>query len=198
MQRVNSIQFKIRMILIALFSIITVFTLLNTNSLTAYAAGSGGNAEGSDSDGNVSYLQNGVSSSNQFWLVYITDESGNVKSDVVLIQNQPMSYDFSYIYTRPEHGSLSYSRTFIGCDWGWSFGSATEDASGNKIIPGYGDEIKAWMLSPDPSIPTQTQGYTVIENLWGNQMIHDFHIRWILTVIKFLRIWKNTNSMQKM
>lgn len=177
MQKVNSIQFKIRMILTVLLSIITVFTLLNTNSLTAYAAGSGGNAEGSDSDGNVSStdLQYGISISNQFWLAYITDESGNVKSDVVLIHNNTISADFSYIYTRPEHGSIAPSRDIIGCDWGYSFGSPTEDASGNKIIPGYGDEIKAWMLSPDPTNPAQTRVYSVVQNCWGDQMMKDFH-----------------------
>lgn len=128
------------------------------------AGGTGGNGEGADGGQGTQVVTNGPKANKQFWLVYITDESGSVKSPVALIQNSEFSCDMDYVVTRPEHGSLSPSITKTGTpDFGWSF---------NEQGQGRGTLVKQWMIQKDES--GQPRGYTVIEQLWGEDMAQNW------------------------
>lgn len=151
---------KLTFLLILLLFISAIF--ISTPPLTVKADGNG---TGDDVGEGVHGIIEGPTSAKQFWLMYITDENGAVKSDVVLIENQPMNANRTYLYTRPEHGSIFPSRVYIGCDWGFAFDSN---------VNGRGTAIKQLMLSPDPTRPGQMRGISVIENYWGQQMAEKY------------------------
>lgn len=82
------INFKRILILIMA---VALLVMLPINSKIVYAS-EGGNGEGLNGGGSTQYIVNGPSANKQFWLVYITDENGSVKSPVVLIQNNNINY----------------------------------------------------------------------------------------------------------
>lgn len=128
------------------------------------AGGTGGNGEGENGGQGTQVVTNGPKASKQFWLVYITDENGSVKSPVVLIQNSEFSCDMEYVVTRPEHGSLSYSIKRTGTpDFGWSF---------NERGQGRGTLVKQWMIQKNAQGDPKALG--VIEELWGLDMAQNW------------------------
>ena len=125
------------------------------------AGGTGGNGEGADGGQGTQVVTNGPKASKQFWLLYITDENGSVKSPVAMYKSQDFSTDMTYILTRPEHGSLAPSIIDTTTPaFGWSF---------NERGQGRGTLVKQWMIQKD-SVSGQPQAATVIEQLWGTDM----------------------------
>ena len=165
-------QSKIRPKLLSLFlSIVVSLTALSyitepiqvqATELTN-AGGTGGNGEGADGGQGTQVVTNGPKASKQFWLLYITDENGSVKSPVAMYKSQDFSTDMTYILTRPEHGSLAPSQTVNNPAFGWSF---------NEQGQGRGTLVKQWMISKDAV--GQPKAYTVIEDLWGEDMAQNW------------------------
>lgn len=144
--------------------IITMLFMVCLSTTTVFA-GSGGNGTGDDGSSSASkHIDNGPAASKQFWLVYICDASGKTQSSVIMLNNQEFSTTYTYIQTRPEHGSIAPSSIILGSEFGWSY-----DSNGNSR----GSEVKAWMLSQDTT-SGQCKGMTVIEKLWGKETAQKF------------------------
>lgn len=148
---------KIEKLIISLLIIVTM--IISPLLSIEVQATEGGNGEGLNGGGSTQYIVNGPSANKQFWLVYITDEAGSIKSSVAIIKSGDMSYTGQYIYTRPEHGSVAPSIIKEGCEFGFSY-----DGYGH----GRGTAIKNWMLQKDSA--GMPQAYGVIADLWGEDM----------------------------
>ena len=165
-------QSKIRPKLLSLFlSIVVSLTALSyiTEPIQVQATeptnagGTGGNGEGADGGQGTQVVTNGPKANKQFWLLYITDESGSVKSPVAIYKSGDINYDMEYIKTRPEHGSLAPSQTVNNPAFGWSF---------NEQGQGRGNLVKQWMIQKDSS--GMPQAYGVIADLWGEDMAQNW------------------------
>ena len=138
---------------------IFILTLSISMSPLMVSADTGGNGTGEGTTAGGLAIVNGPSANKQFWLLSIHDDTGAIKSSVVLLKTKDIEYDLEYIYTRPEHGSVAPSEVRTGSDFGWSF---SMDGAGR------GTAVKNWMLSMDDN--GQPNAYTMIENLWGSDM----------------------------
>ncbi len=149
-----------------MFSATTLNTHAEVEAVPADGGGVGGNGEGGDSGPTTKHITNGPSYTKQFWLLYITDASGTIQSDVVMYQSQEINCDFDYFITRPEHGSVKATRFITETPiFGWSF---TYDNASQKAI-GRGSEVKKILTSSDPATPGQPVAATVVEQLWGKE-----------------------------
>jgi hypothetical protein len=146
-----------------IFLILALFLIIGHPYVVHAADGNGDSDDGGTS---TKAIVNGPSAAKQFWLVYITDESGAVQSDVVLIKSADFSCTSTFLATRPEHGNcIPYSRVFTGTEIGWSF-----DSQGR----GRGTEIKNYLKGKDDNGTGQPRAYTFIETYWGTQMAEDW------------------------
>jgi hypothetical protein len=162
----NIQKFKPKLLTFLLAAFISVITLSIINTpLTVHATeeSTGGNGWSENGGQGSKAIVNGPSAAKQFWLAYITDESGALQSSVVLIRSGDINANLKYLYTRPEHGSQPYTDQFVGCDFGFSF-----DSQGR----GRGTEIKNYLKEKNES--GQVRAAREIETYWGTQMAEDW------------------------
>ena len=190
-------KFKPRILTLLFALVLTLTMIMPTFQLQVHATNdTGGNGTGSDtgrlpqSGGNY----NLGSYKNTGWLVYLTDTSGSLCSEVAFVASYDRTPDLSrynsqFWTSRIGDQLPSEGRRSTNAEWGPPF-----DGDGR----GFGDKIKAEMLISSYS-PDSTNGYYVVKKYLGDAALQLYKDEptthyLVLEVCGWQDIFKNTST----